>query len=239
MASPELRRLFALHEIDAEILDLRRRAAHLDAGFDEAAKLKTLETKDATAGAAARALLTEQIDTELKQKGYDDKVKKFERQLFSGTVTNAREVDSIQKEIDMLKRNRDGLDDRLLELMDLVPPAQAELEKLTKEMNAVKKALADKRQQAVGEKGKIEAAYKVAVAKREEAKKAISPALLTRYEAIAKRYEGVGMAEVVKKRSCGACGTILPERTLHGALEGSVMTCESCHRILYYTDGAV
>jgi predicted nucleic acid-binding Zn-ribbon protein len=239
MASPELRRLHALHEIDTEIADLRRQAARLDAGFEEAAKLKVLESRDSGVGAAARALLTEQVDTELKQKGYDEKLKKFEKQLFSGTVVNSREVESIQKEMAMLKRNRDALDDRLLELMDLVPPAQKELEKLTQEIDEAKKTLAAKRQLAVAEKGKIEAAYKTAVAKREEARKAVPPALLTRYESIAKRHDGIGMAEVVKKRACGACGTMLPARALVGALEGSIVTCESCHRILYYTDGAV
>ena len=165
MASPDLRRLWALHEVDAEILDLKRRAARLDAGFEEAAKLKVLEAKDAGVGAAARDLVTEQLDTELKQRGYDEKIQKFEKQLFGGTVTNSREVDALQKEIAMLKRNRDGFDDRLLELMDAVPPAQAELQKLTVEIEAAKKALAAKRQLAMVEKGQIEAAYKAALAK--------------------------------------------------------------------------
>src|ERR1700722_9186031 len=111
MASVELRRLFALHQIDAEILDIRRRAARLDVGFEEAAKLKELEAKDAAEGAGAMALITEQIDTELKQRGFDDKMKKFEKQLFGGTMVNPREVEAMQKEIAILKRNRDALDD--------------------------------------------------------------------------------------------------------------------------------
>src|SRR5579864_7276183 len=184
MASPDLRRLWALHEVDAEILDLKRRAARLDAGFAEAAKLKELEAKDATAGEAARALVAEQLDTELKQRGYDEKIKKFEKQLFGGTVTSSREVEAIQKEITMLKRQRDSLDDRLLELMDEVPPAQKLLDGLNGEVAAAKKALAEKRQLAVVEKGKIETAYKAVVAKREEAKKLVPPALLNRYESI-------------------------------------------------------
>ena len=238
MASPELRRLWALHEVDAEILDLKRRATRLDAGFAEAAKLKELEAKDADAGEKARALIAEQLDTELKQSGYGEKVKKFEKQLFGGSVTNPREVDALQKEISMLKRQRDGLDDRLLELMDAVPPAQKLVDGLNAEIADAKEALNQKRRIAVVEKGNIEAAYRAAVAKREEAKKLVPAALLNRYEAIVKRYEGVGMAEVVKGRSCGGCGTLLPARTLQGALEGSVITCESCHRILYYTSGA-
>ncbi|MHB8636383.1 MAG: zinc ribbon domain-containing protein [Fimbriimonadaceae bacterium] len=238
MASPDLRRLWALHEVDSEILDLKRRAARLDAGFAESAALKALEAKDADLGETARALIAEQLDTELKQRGYDEKIKKFEKQLFGGTVTNAREVDGLQKEIAMLKRQRDGFDDRLLELMDAVPPAQARLHKLTAEIEAAKSALGAKRQAALVEKGKIEAEFKSAVAKREIAKNSVPPALLNRYETIVKRYEGVGMAEVVKGRSCGGCGTLLPARTLQGALEGSVITCESCHRILYYVDGA-
>jgi predicted nucleic acid-binding Zn-ribbon protein len=239
MASVELRRLFALHQIDAEILDIRRRAARLDVGFEEAAKLKELEAKDASEGAAARALITEQVDTELQQRGFDDKMKKFEKQLFGGTMVNPREVEAMQKEIAILKRNRDALDDRLLELMDLVPAAQKVADSLATQINAAKAAIAAKRQVAVGEKAKLEADYKAAVAKREEAKKAVPPGLFARYDSIAKRHEGVGMAEVVKKKACGACGTLLPARSIQLALEGTVMTCESCHRILYYTDGAI
>lgn len=239
MASPELRRLWALHEIDAEILDLKRRAVRLGAGFEEAAKVKALEDKDATVGEKARGLIAEQLDTELRQKGLDDKAKKFEKQLFGGTVVNPREVEALQKEIAHLKRERDNLDDRLLELMDEVPPAQKLVDELASELERAKAALHQRRQAAVVEKGEIEAAYKVAITKRDAAKALVPPPLLTRYDAIVKRYEGVGMAEVVKHRSCGACGTVLPERTLQSALDGSVITCESCHRILYYTTGAV
>ncbi len=237
MASPELRRLWALHEIDAQILELRRRAARLDAGFAETNKLKELEAKDAKEGETARALVAEQLDTELKQRGYDEMIKKFEKQLFGGSVTSSREVESIQKEIAMLKRQRDALDDRLLELMDEVPPAQALIESLAAEVATAKQSLSEKRQLAVVEKGKIEAAYKAVVAKREEAKRLVPPGLLNRYDSISKRHEGVGMAEVVKGKSCGACGTLLPARTIQGALEGTIITCESCHRILYYTAG--
>lgn len=239
MASPELRRLWALHEIDAEILDLRRQAARLGAGFEEAAKLKALEAKDADVGAKARALISEQVDTELKQKGLEDRIKKFDSQLFGGSVTSAREVESIQKEIQLLKRERDALDDRLLELMDEAPAAKKIADSLAAEIADAKRALSERRQQAMAEKGRIEAAYKVAVGKREAAKQQVTPALLNRYETILKRYDGVGMAEVIKKRQCGACGTQLPERTIRAALDGTVVTCESCHRILYHTEGVV
>jgi hypothetical protein len=239
MASLELRALWALHGLDQMILDLKNQAAHLDVGQLEAAKIKAIESKNSTEHAAAHHLISEQVELELQQKSFDEKAKKFEKQLFGGTIVNPREVEAMEKEIAMLKRNRNQLDDRLLELMDQAPAAKVQIDAMNKELDEARKSLAEKRQSAVERKGKIEAAYKEAVVKRAEKAKAISAGLLAKYEAIRKRCNGVGMAEVVKGRSCGGCGTVLPERTLVAALGEGVVVCEACHRILYYTTGAI
>src|SRR5689334_5864381 len=102
MASPELRRLHKLYLIDMALLEIRKRAATLDPGKKTAAEIQALE-KELNEG-PARKLQAELVDLELKQKSFQDKIAKFDKELYGGKVVNPREVESIQKEIGILKR---------------------------------------------------------------------------------------------------------------------------------------
>ncbi len=238
MASLDLLRLWKLHQIDEKVIEIRKRAASLDAGGAEQAKLDLLMKQDADEGAKARALSSELLDEELAQKSIDDKIAKIEKDLFGGKIVNAREVENYQREILALHRQRDSHDPRLLELYELVPPAKAILEKLTKEIDGLKKVIADKRKAALIVKAELEKAYGELGKARPESAKLVLPQLLSRYESIRKNHQ-TAMTEIVKGRQCGSCGMSLPERTLALLQEDKTITCEACHRILYYSEGVV
>lgn len=238
MASAELQRLWKLHQIDAAILDIKNRAAALDAGRSIQAELDALAKREAEVGGHYRTLHAEQTDLELQQKSVEDKLKKIDKDLYGGKVVNPREVDAMEKEIVALKKRRDAHDDRLLELMELLPPAKTAAEKVEAKIAERKHALSEARKAAVALKTQLEQEYARLTKLRPEAAKNISPTLLARYESIRQK-QGTGMAEVAKRRSCGGCGTLLPERTIVAVQEDKVVTCETCHRILYYTEGVV
>jgi hypothetical protein len=231
-------RLWKLHQVDAGILEIKKRAAALDPGRAVQAELDTLAKQEQEVGGHYRSLHTENLDLELTNKGIEDKLKRIDKELYGGKVVNSREVDTLEKEIASLKRQRDKNDDRLLELMDLLPPAKTAAEKVEAKIAERKKALAEAKKAALATKAQLEAEFARLTKLRPEAAKNVSPPLLARYDSIRQK-QGTGMAEVVKKRSCGGCGTMLPERTLVGAQEDKTVTCETCHRILYYTEGVV
>ncbi len=66
-------------------------------------------------------------DTELKLEGVETKRKNYQQKLYQGTVTNAKELANIEKEIEALGRQRSDLDGKVLELMEQVEQAQAEM----------------------------------------------------------------------------------------------------------------
>lgn len=239
MASPELRRLWKLHQVDSGLVEVRHRAAALDPGRQIMAELKALEKQQATDGAAAKALHAEQLDIELAQKSIDDKLKKIDSEIYGGKVVNPREIDALEREVVILKKKRSDYDDRLLELMDLLPPAKELSDKIDRAIAIRRKALAEKQKAAMAEKAVLEARYAELNKQRPELAKAVPPDLLTRYEATRKRTDGTGMAEIVAKKTCGSCGMQLPERVIVSAAEDRLTTCEACHRILYYTEGVV
>jgi len=239
MASADLRRLWKLHLIDVAIQDIRNRAAHLDVGQSALKEIEALNMELEVKGVRTKGLSGEMHDLELQQKSILDKAGKFEKQLYGGSIVNPREVESIEKEIAMLKRQHATFDERILELMDLVPAAKAVSDKIEAAIAEKQKVVAEKRKAAVGVKAQLEADFKQKTAARPEAAKEVSPSLLARYEAIRPKHDGIGMAEIVKSRQCGGCGTLLPERTLQNAVDDKVVTCETCHRILYFTEGVV
>lgn len=238
MASAELRRLHQLYQVDQALHDIRKRAAALDPGRKTAAEIQALEKQ--ADEAPARKLQVEQTDLELKQKSIDDKIKKYEKDLYGGKVVNPREVETIQKEIAMLKRQRGDLDGRILEIWEELPKSKDELDRIEKAISERKQALSREHKAVLQEKAALQAEFEQQSKKRPLLVKDISPALLSRYESIRQKHNGVGMSDVdVRRRTCGACGTSLPTRTIEALKEDKVITCESCHRILYYSEGAV
>lgn len=239
MASPELQRLWKLAQIDNRIQDIRHRAGALDPGRSIQAELQALAQEDAEIGGHARALAAEQKDLELLQASHDDKLKRIDKEMYGGKVVNAREVENLQKEIAAIKRQKDKNDDRLLELMDLLPPAQAAAKKIEVKIADANKRLAARRKQALEEKTNLETEFKRLNTVRPDVAKNVSPTIMTRYENAKQRGGGVGMVQLSKGDTCAGCGTHVPERAVQALREEKLVTCESCHRILYYTDGLV
>jgi len=239
MASAELQRLWKLSQVDTGILEIRKRAGALDVGQAITAEINALKKQDEEVGGKARALSAEQKDIELQQKTIDDKLARIDKELYGGKVTSSREVETLEKEIASLKRQKDRNDDRLLELMDLVPPAKAAADKIAKAIEVRHGQLAERKKQALAEKTKLEEEFKRLNAVRPTMTQGISPTLMARYESLRQRASGIGMVEVTKQKTCAGCGMSLPERTIETLKEDKVATCEACHRLLYYTEGVI
>jgi predicted nucleic acid-binding Zn-ribbon protein len=237
MPSSELRRLHALHLIDSALLEIRKRAAALDPGRKTAAEIATLQKQ--LEESPGKKLHSELTDLELKQKSFQEKIAKFDKELYSGKVVNPREVEAIQKEIGILKRQRGELDERILSIWEELPAEQEKTAKIEKAIAQRKELLVQEQKAALALKAKLEAEFKAQSAKRPQAAKDLPPTLLARYEGIRQKH-GTGMGDVdVKKFSCSACGMSLPVQTIEALKEEKVVTCESCHRILYYSEGMV
>jgi predicted nucleic acid-binding Zn-ribbon protein len=239
MSFTDLRNLHRLHLVDSAIVEIRKRAASLDPGKAILAKIAALEKELDEVGGNAKALAGEQADLELKQKTIDAKIAQIDKDLYSGKVVNPREVEAFQKEIENQKKRRSEMDERLLELMELTPPAKAAADAIQTKIDDAKHALTAHQKEVVQAKGDLERQFKEISAKRVTALADVPQAMLLRYDAIRQRTGGVGMADVVKGNFCGMCGTHLPEKLIEGAKDGRIVTCESCHRILYASDGII
>lgn len=240
MAAHDSMRLWRLAQIDNRLADVRSRAAALDVGQKLAAEVKALEAKESEVGGAYRAMSAENRDLELANGGIDDKIKRIEGELYGGKIASMREVENLNKEIAAQRRQKEANDERLLALIDLLPPAEEAAKKWGRALTQRRKMLAERQVEAKAERANMEEEYKRLAAERPERAKAVSPSLLARYDGIKAKHGGIGMVAVnLKDNTCTGCGTHLPERTIQGLRDDKVMACETCHRLLYYSEGAV
>lgn len=236
MPADDLRELWKLHLIDEALHEIRSRAAAMDPGRKLMSEITALTQRLNLEAAEAGALAGEQSDIELRQKTIDEKVAKFDKDLYGGKVVNPREVENIQKEIEALKRQRADMDGRLLELWDLVPPAKEKASATEKILNSKKQELQVHQKGLLEEKATLESAYKDFTAKRPEAIKTVPAPMLAKYDAVLKKH-GTAMAKITRQRTCEACGLALSEKSIEFTKEGRMVPCDQCHRFLYYTEG--
>lgn len=240
MSSTDTMRLWRLAQLDNRLADVRSRAAGLDVGQKLAAEVKALEAKVAETDGAAHALRGESSDLELANGTIAEKIKRIDKELYGGKVVSSREIEGLQKEIAAQKKQSERNDERILELMESIPPAEETAAKWKRALDQRRQMLAKRQAEARVERTALETEYKDLATRRPELAKIVPPSLLTRYESIRQKHGGIGMVEVnIKDTSCTGCGTHLPERTIQGLKDGKALSCETCHRLLYYTEGAI
>lgn len=239
MDQPDLAALYRLHLVEAAIVEIRKRAAALDPGRELMALIEKLTADHDAKHAVAHSLSSELADIELAQKGIEEKIKKFDFQLYGGSIVNPKEVESIEKEVKILKARNSDLDSKILELWEQIPPAKETEQVSLKKLEQAKQALSEHRKKAMELKSKLEAEFKEHNERLPALVKAVDPALHAKYQLIKERAGGIGMAEITEKGTCARCGTILPERTLVAVKEDKFTLCENCHRILFSVVPAV
>jgi predicted nucleic acid-binding Zn-ribbon protein len=163
---------------------------------------------------------------------HDQKISKLKTQMME--AKNNDQYRAFQKEIDYAGQEVRKAEDRILELM-------GEAEPLEKNVKAAETALAEEKKHVESEKAL--ARERTASDQKEiDALKAeraaivaqMTPSVVSNYDRIRKGRAGVGITEVVAGR-CGRCNIVLRPQFYQDLKKGeTIMTCESCGRILYY-----
>ncbi|HTT51743.1 MAG TPA: C4-type zinc ribbon domain-containing protein [Streptosporangiaceae bacterium] len=239
-ASPEAQqRLLELADLDAELARLEHRRRSLP----ETAEAERLEARDRELGdeivtleAAEKDLGREQGKAEADVDQVRTRIERDRGRLDAGTVTSARELETLQAEIVSLARRQSDLEEVVLEVMERRESAQHRRAALADERSALAAELAQvaaRRDAALGEI--MEEAGKAT--DRRAGVAAEEPAdLLNLYEKLRAQH-GVGAAALRRGR-CEGCHLSLNTVDLNrirAAAPDEVLRCEECRRILVRT----
>ena len=231
MPESPLYSLYRVHQVDAALNDMKKRAAALDGGKAILAQIAAIKEQHAAEVEGPTKIADELKDLEAKNSIHRAKVKDLEKQLYGGSVVNSKEAAGYEQEIAHLKALVDTNETRMMELMEAsadadeaAKPFQQQIDKLTQALNA--KKVSDQKEAV-----QLQADYKAKSAERVPLAAEVPKPLLTQYDIIRQKYGGIGMG-IVAGKACGACGTQLPTKIIETLDFDRLVTCESCHRIL-------
>ncbi len=231
--SETLGALYAVQQIDTQVQRARKTQAGLDNGTAAGAASDAANAEAQRKKAEMHKLAGELKDSELKLETVEGKRKSYQQKLYQGTITNARELANIEKEIEALGRQQSDLDGRILTLMDETESASA--------VSAAAEAAA---KTAEGHQAEVLAAYRsrydalaleltdLARQREEAAARVEDKAALKRYDELRAKLSGIGIAKI-EGDTCGGCRMKLGSALIKSVKEAALMqTCENCGRLL-------
>jgi predicted nucleic acid-binding Zn-ribbon protein len=206
-------------------------------------KLAELDARIATARgevdhskAAQLATIKDRKKYELDVEQWKEKVRKYKDQ--TSQIKTNEAYKALQHEVQMAEDEIAKAEDRLLEQM-------VASEEYDRRIKASEKALKDVEENVRGERAKVEAEKSAAEkefselnAERERLAAEIPEDMRDHYERIAKKHNGVSLAEV-RDEKCTACGMrVRPHvfQEMRRANSEQMFHCETCTRILYYVE---
>ncbi|MEZ5319403.1 MAG: C4-type zinc ribbon domain-containing protein [Vicinamibacterales bacterium] len=230
---PALAALVALQKLDSAADTARRRLAEMpDAEAAMAGRI-------AEAEAAVTAIQARLAENQQARRGLEKDVAGVEARMsrfndHKAAVKTNQEYTALLHEIETAKAEKDGYEEKILELMEAADGITAELE-------AARAAVADAKK--AGDAGRAEMKKEAAALEEELARIAaarkgetadIEPPALARYEQLLKGRKGVAVAALTGE-TCSACFVRLrPHVTQMIRRNDSLIECENCQRILYY-----
>lgn len=229
----QLAALYELQKVDSGMDALKRKFAALDKGEAEKGAYEAATAAFKEMDQAMHGVSGMLKDTELERKAVEEKRASEEKRLYSGSVRNPKELAAMQEEVEMLARQRDRLDEKILLLMDEKTAAERSQAEAKETLSAAKAALKAKLTTAQASADQMAGMAKQLMDYRTKAEQPIPKPLLQRYEALRKQNQGVGIVPVVDGNACGGCRMALPSQVISHLKQGrDVQTCPNCGRML-------
>jgi hypothetical protein len=221
--------------VDSTIDRLQARLAHLP----EQAALDALEARarELDAEIAERQAVFDEVSTRQRRLDFEvdtlvQKIKAESGRLYSGVVSNAKELQDISREVEALKRRKSVLEDNDLEVMEERDGVEKELEALTTERSSLAAEIERGRVARDAAAGETGLQLTSAEAERQRWVPRVDPQLLQVYDTIRASKGGVGAAAMVDG-TCQGCHMRLPAQEAERVrTAGGLVRCDECQRIL-------
>ncbi|MBC7526506.1 MAG: hypothetical protein H7308_03055 [Chthonomonadaceae bacterium] len=225
--------LYEVQQTDSALDALKKEYGALDPGNAEKPAYDEAKATYLVAKKALEATNAEILDAELELQTVIKKRSDEETKLYSGKVTNPKELTSLTEEVAMLQRQRERFDENMLVLVE-TRETQQKTEAQTKHAAKAAKAALDIKQKTAMERADIlKAQAHVLSAQRKAQSAAIPPDLLKYYEAVRANKGGVALAPVVDGKACGGCRMALPNTVVARLKLGfERVQCDNCGRML-------
>ena len=237
MSLEELEALLLVQERDTALDRLRhRRAALPERGELEArtAELATKRNQRGAVGAEREKVHAEERRLDDETRSITSHIEEVDAKLYSGTVSSPRELQAMQADIEMLKRQRSDLEDEELEVMERREALDGQLGALDAEIGALEATVEALRATIAANEAEIDTAIAEEQAARDGLAAPIADGLLRDYEKRRAQNKGAGAARL-QGTTCQACHLTIPSteaEQIRRDAGATISYCDNCSAIL-------
>jgi predicted nucleic acid-binding Zn-ribbon protein len=229
--------LYALQRVDIQLARKGRRYKTVETNLGESDALRQARAKLETATQEHRHWSAISQDRDLEAQSLADKLRTEGERLYSGRITNPKELGDIQKEIEYLKRRQEGLETQQIEAMIALEEATTSLAVANEEWVVTEAAWKSENAELHQEYESLKQELAQLFAQRKQVLGAIAEKDKNEYNALLRLRKGLAVVAVQKGR-CSACNVSIPKRDLERAAQvDQIMHCSGCDRILYVPEG--
>lgn len=224
--------LFALEQLDSDIE--RRETAIRDARrrIDRNPELEAAQARLEKVRAQSQTALTEQRAMENEIADLDARIRRDHSRLYSGQVVDAREIASLERELEHYRSHKDELEESCLTVMERVERLQAEMDSLSARANQLRQRWEADRVDLTRELQWLTDELAGLRAEREREAAALDPRSLDLYDRMRKSL-GHAVSEVTGG-VCAMCHVSIPAKDVQHARSGTTLVqCPNCGRILH------
>lgn len=226
-------KLFRLQQIDSQLDQAKKRLSEIEVALNDQEELQRSEEIYETSNINMQATQGDLKRAEEDVQAQQIKVEQNQSKLYSGKVTNPKELQDLQHEEEAFKRNLGKSEDVQLDLMAVFEQAEADYRSALESLESVRAKDAARIAELTNEQNKLYGDIDRIQGEREAATAGIPTEDMRIYEKLRESRAGVAVSRVNDK-SCSACGSELPQALAQAArFPDKLSHCENCGRILY------
>ncbi len=224
--------LYQLQKLDQDISQRKSRLAEIEVLLGEDTRVQAAGQTVAQAEKALAPWRTQASDLDLEIKSVTAKAEAVEQRLYSGAVSNPKELQDMQEEIASLKRRRARLEDDLLEAMIAVEDGQQALAEAHATLEQATAQWERDQHDLLAEQTGHQSQLLALREQRAALKSEITPASLETYKRLFRGKQGQVVAPL-QDTNCQFCGVSQTSKTVQEARQArELVYCENCGRIL-------
>jgi predicted nucleic acid-binding Zn-ribbon protein len=235
--SGPLGRLLQLQADDTAADQLRHRRASLPerAALEVgASRMAEVERTGQSLRQQRDALAANQADLERQIEAARNRSKHIDQRMRSGQITAGRDLAAMDEEVRHLADHIRSLEDDELQIMEALEPLDEQLDRAEAEIRQLQSDAVLLRSALAEAEAAIDGQLEAVTAQRATIASDLPPELLTQYERIRARADGIGAARLVGN-ACSGCHLTLPSMEIdriRRSAPDTVVTCDQCGRIL-------
>lgn len=164
-------------------------------------------------------------------KDYESKVKDLDKDIYSGSITNEKQLSYLTEERKRISDFLGDLETEILENMDIISDVEKEISTIKEKISEFKDGIDLEKHQINESIKKLERAKIQLKDNITSLSKAIDDKLLEKYKRI--RESKGSSISIIQGGICGGCHITVPNYLVEDIKKGKIANCESCNRILY------